>query len=141
MSAYQEISKIRDELTARPRSQSVNDMIPCSRKVNARIRFGPCPPLPYLNLGQTFSHLASTFSSNIYRHTSIISTTIVHTSSLTKMAPKRPTKRRGGDDDDGGRPNKKAGKGKKVPTYDTYDEALDGTSSHPSPRRFCLNGK
>lgn len=48
------------------------------------------------------------------------------------MAPKRPTKRRGGDDDDdGGRPNKKAGKGKKVQTYDTYDEALDGTSSHP----------
>lgn len=46
------------------------------------------------------------------------------------MAPKRPAKRRGGDEDDGGgRPIKRAPKGKKIPTYDTYDEALDGTSS------------
>jgi hypothetical protein len=48
------------------------------------------------------------------------------------MPPKRPVKRRGGDEEDGGRPNKRPGKGKKVPTYDTNDEALDGTSSRVS---------
>lgn len=40
------------------------------------------------------------------------------------MAPKRPSKRRGEDED--GRPAKKGGKGRKEPTYDTYDECLDG---------------
>lgn len=41
------------------------------------------------------------------------------------MPLKRPAKR-GGDEDDG-RAAKRAGKKHKEPTYDTYDEALDGT--------------
>jgi hypothetical protein len=45
------------------------------------------------------------------------------------MPPKRPSKRRGEDED--ARPAKKGGKKSKEPTYDTYDECLDGESSSP----------
>jgi hypothetical protein len=51
-----------------------------------------------------------------------------HQDSGPNMAPKRPAKRRGDQED--ARPAKKGGKGKKEPTYDTYDECLDGTSAH-----------
>lgn len=54
-----------------------------------------------------------------------IFTTFVAAHSVPTMAPKRPAKRRGDDED--GRPAKKGGKkGKQEPTYDTYDECLDG---------------
>jgi hypothetical protein len=43
------------------------------------------------------------------------------------MPPKRPSKRRGDEEDS--RPSKKGGKKNKEPTYDTYDECLDGESS------------
>jgi hypothetical protein len=42
------------------------------------------------------------------------------------MPPKRPSKRRGDEEDS--RPSKKGGKKNKEPTYDTYDECLDGES-------------
>lgn len=45
------------------------------------------------------------------------------------MPPKRPSKRRGDEEDN--RPSKKGGKKNKEPTYDTYDECLDGESSRP----------
>jgi len=47
----------------------------------------------------------------------------------TTMPPKRPSKRRGDEEDN--RPSKKGGKKNKEPTYDTYDECLDGESSRP----------
>jgi len=46
------------------------------------------------------------------------------------MTSKRPFKRRPEDDDRSpARGAKRAGKNKREQTYDTYDEAMDGTSS------------
>jgi hypothetical protein len=53
------------------------------------------------------------------------------------MAPRLPQKRRAGDEDSPARNNKRGGKNKREVTYDTYEEAMDGTSvSHILPRFY-----
>jgi hypothetical protein len=72
------------------------------------------------------SNVADIIPHNFHLHNRLMSIFCTHYYTTT-MPPKRPSKRRGDEEDS--RPSKKGGKKSKEPTYDTYDECLDGESS------------